>query len=557
MTKGVGCVYQALYRKYRPQTFSDVVGQKGVTDTLRAQLETGKLSHAYLFTGTRGTGKTSCAKILAKAVNCLDPQDGNPCNCCAACRAIDDGSCMDVLEIDAASNNGVDSVRILRDDAIYTPSEVKKRVYIIDEVHMLSIAAFNALLKIIEEPPEHLLFILATTELNKVPATILSRCQRFSFRRLRPEDIAGRLNFIAYQEGIQIEPAALRLLSRLADGAMRDGVSLLDQCASACTGELTEELVCRTLGLAGAKRTAELLMAAAKQDTAAALSIFETLYAEGKDLGALFDELSALCRDLLVLKAAPKSGISMLSGIADEAQAVELEKCLTPAELLRDLSLVQAAKGAVGKNADARVAAELCLMQLCEPALKLDLSSLGARVSKLESRLASGDFAPARAAAKAEPQPEAEDDDDRPPFPDDADDPLAGLAPPPSQPQSPADSAPQTGAQAELDRRWPELAASMREDLGVRERGFFAPGGPVRAVLKGDTLILTAQTQFVLDIIKNPRVQQLAAQKASAFFGRPMQAQFALAGQADASGKDPMDALIARGKEHSDIMTIR
>ena len=557
MTKGVGCVYQALYRKYRPQTFSDVVGQKGVTDTLRAQLETGKLSHAYLFTGTRGTGKTSCAKILAKAVNCLDPQDGNPCNCCAACRAIDDGSCMDVLEIDAASNNGVDSVRILRDDAIYTPSEVKKRVYIIDEVHMLSIAAFNALLKIIEEPPEHLLFILATTELNKVPATILSRCQRFSFRRLRPEDIAGRLNFIAYQEGIQIEPAALRLLSRLADGALRDGVSLLDQCASACTGELTEELVCRTLGLAGAKRTAELLMAAAKQDTAAALSIFETLYAEGKDLGALFDELSALCRDLLVLKAAPKSGISMLSGIADEAQAVELEKCLTPAELLRDLSLVQAAKGAVGKNADARVAAELCLMQLCEPALKLDLSSLGARVSKLESRLASGDFAPARAAAKAEPQPEADDDDDRPPFPDDADDPLAGLAPPPSQPQSPADSAPQTGAQAELDRRWPELAASMREDLGVRERGFFAPGGPVRAVLKGDTLILPAQTQFVLDIIKNPRVQQLAAQKASAFFGRPMQAQFALAGQADASGKDPMDALIARGKEHSDIMTIR
>ena len=556
MTKGVGCVYQALYRKYRPQTFSDVVGQKGVTDTLRAQLETGKLSHAYLFTGTRGTGKTSCAKILAKAVNCLDPQDGNPCNCCAACRAIDDGSCMDVLEIDAASNNGVDSVRILRDDAIYTPSEVKKRVYIIDEVHMLSIAAFNALLKIIEEPPEHLLFILATTELNKVPATILSRCQRFSFRRLRPEDIAGRLNFIAYQEGIQIEPAALRLLSRLADGALRDGVSLLDQCASACTGELTEELVCRTLGLAGAKRTAELLMAAAKQDTAAALSIFETLYAEGKDLGALFDELSALCRDLLVLKAAPKSGISMLSGIADEAQAVELEKCFTPAELLRDLSLVQAAKGAVGKNADARVAAELCLMQLCEPALKLDLSSLGARVSKLESRLASGDFAPARAAAKAEPQPESEDDD-RPPFPDDADDPLAGLAPPPSQPQSPADSAPQTGAQAELDRRWPELAASLREDLGVRERGFFAPGGPVRAVLKGDTLILTAQTQFVLDIIKNPRVQQLAAQKASAFFGRPMQAQFALAGQADASGKDPMDALIARGKEHSDIMTIK
>ena len=552
-------MYQALYRKYRPQTFSDVVGQKGVTDTLRAQIETGKLSHAYLFTGTRGTGKTSCAKILAKAVNCLDPQDGNPCNCCAACRAIDDGSCMDVLEIDAASNNGVDSVRVLRDDAIYTPSEVRRRVYIIDEVHMLSIAAFNALLKIIEEPPEHLIFILATTELNKVPATILSRCQRFSFRRLRPEDIAGRLNFIAYQEGIQIAPAALRLLSRLADGAMRDGVSLLDQCASACQGELTEELVCQTLGLAGVKRTGELLMAAGKQDTAQTLSIFEALYAEGKDLGALFDELSALCRDLLVLKAAPKSGVSMLSGIADESQAAELEKLFAPAELLRDLTLVQAAKGAVGKNADARVAAELCLMQLCEPSLKLDAQSLGARVSKLEERLATGNFTPAKQTAKAENAQDDNEDDDRPPFPDDADDPLAGLAPPMDarEAERPQEKPASNGAQEELDRRWPELAASLREGLGVRERGFFAPGGPVRPRLKGDTLILTAPSQFVLDIIKSPNVQKIAAEKVSAFFGRPMQVQFALAGQLDASGKDPMDALLALGEEHSDIMTIK
>ena len=552
-------MYQALYRKYRPQTFSDVVGQKGVTDTLRAQIETGKLSHAYLFTGTRGTGKTSCAKILAKAVNCLDPQDGNPCNCCAACRAIDDGSCMDVLEIDAASNNGVDSVRVLRDDAIYTPSEVRRRVYIIDEVHMLSIAAFNALLKIIEEPPEHLIFILATTELNKVPATILSRCQRFSFRRLRPEDIAERLNFIAYQEGIQIAPAALRLLARLADGAMRDGVSLLDQCASACQGELTEELVCQTLGLAGVKRTGELLMAAGKQDTAQALSIFEALYAEGKDLGALFDELSALCRDLLVLKAAPKSGVSMLSGIADESQAAELEKLFTPAELLRDLTLVQAAKGAVGKNADARVAAELCLMQLCEPSLKLDAQSLGARVSKLEERLATGNFTPAKQTAKAENAQDDNEDDDRPPFPDDADDPRAGIAPPMDarEAEKPQEKKATDGAQEELDRRWPELAASLREGLGVRERGFFAPGGPVRPRVKGDTLILTAPSQFVLDIIKSPNVQKIAAEKVSAFFGRSMQVQFALAGQLDASGKDPMDALLALGEEHSDIMTIK
>ena len=547
----------ALYRKYRPATFDGVIGQDHIVRTLVKQIRQDRIGHAYLFTGSRGTGKTTCAKIFARAINCAAPVNGSPCGKCDVCRALADPSNLDIMEIDAASNNGVDSVRILRDDAIYTPSEVRRRVYIIDEVHMLSIAAFNALLKIIEEPPEHLIFILATTELNKVPATILSRCQRFSFRRLRPEDIAGRLNFIAYQEGIQIAPAALRLLSRLADGAMRDGVSLLDQCASACQGELTEELVCQTLGLAGVKRTGELLMAAGKQDTAQALSIFEALYAEGKDLGALFDELSALCRDLLVLKAAPKSGVSMLSGIADESQAAELEKLFTPAELLRDLTLVQAAKGAVGKNADARVAAELCLMQLCEPSLKLDAQSLGARVSKLEERLATGNFTPAKQQAKAE-SAENEEDDDRPPFPDDADDPLAGLAPPMDARE--IERAPEKasdGAQEELDRRWPELTASLREGLGVRERGFFAPGGPVRPRLKGDTLILTAPSQFVLDIIKSPNVQKIAAEKVSAFFGRPMQVQFALAGQLDASGRDPMDALLALGEEHSDIMTIK
>ena len=251
--------YQALYRKYRPQTFDDVSGQLAVTQTLKTQIVSGKLSHAYLFTGSRGTGKTSCAKILAKAVNCLNPQDGNPCNCCTACKAIDSGACMDVLEIDAASNNGVDNVRDLRDDAIYTPSQVKMRVYIIDEVHMLSISAFNALLKIIEEPPEHLLFILATTELHKVPATILSRCQRFSFRRISHEDIAARLQFVAYQENIDLDDSAARVLARMADGGMRDGLSLLDQCASATTGELTAQRVYACLGIAGEQKCGELM----------------------------------------------------------------------------------------------------------------------------------------------------------------------------------------------------------------------------------------------------------------------------------------------------------
>ena len=282
-------VYQALYRKYRPQTFDDVVGQGSVTQILRTQVVTGKLSHAYLFTGSRGTGKTTCSKILAKAVNCEHPVDGNPCNCCAACRSIDSGACMDVLEIDAASNNGVDNVRSLREDAIYAPAEVKKRVYIIDEVHMLSMSAFNALLKIIEEPPAHLMFILATTELHKVPATILSRCQRFAFRRIDPADVAARIHYVAYEEGIDVSPEAANLLGRLADGALRDGLSLLDQCAAAASGRITPETVYATLGIAGARTAGELLAAVADQDANRALTLFTKQYAEGKDLGALTD----------------------------------------------------------------------------------------------------------------------------------------------------------------------------------------------------------------------------------------------------------------------------
>ena len=295
-------MYQALYRKYRPQTFDDVVGQQAVTQTLKNQLINHRMSHAYLFTGSRGTGKTSSAKILAKAVNCENPQDGNPCNCCAACRAIDAGSCMDVLEIDAASNNGVDNVRDLRDDAVYTPSQVKMRVYIIDEVHMLSLSAFNALLKIIEEPPEHLLFILATTELHKVPATILSRCQRFSFRRISQDDIAARLQYVAFQEDISLEPSAARVLARLADGGLRDALSLLDQCASATSGELTAERVYACLGIAGIQECGKLMACIADHDTAGALSLLNRFYAEGKDLGALLDEMACLTRDYMILE---------------------------------------------------------------------------------------------------------------------------------------------------------------------------------------------------------------------------------------------------------------
>ena len=488
-------MYQALYRKYRPQTFSDVVGQKSVTDTLRSQLETGKLSHAYLFTGTRGTGKTSCAKILAKAVNCENPNHGDPCGLCPSCRAIDEGSCMDVLEIDAASNNGVDSVRVLRDDAIYTPGTVKMRVYIIDEVHMLSTAAFNALLKIIEEPPAHLLFILATTELQKVPATILSRCQRFAFKRLRPDEIASRLNFIAYQEHIEIEPEAINLLARLADGGMRDGVSLLDQCASAVNGPVTLEGVYASLGLAGEKRTAELMQAIAEQDTAKALTIFSALYSAGKDVGALLGEMCALCRDLLVLRTAPKSGLSMLSGIATEQQALALQTVFSPGELMRVLTETQKTRASFGKNTDVRVAAELLLMQLCEPSLRLDAQALDARISRVE--------------------------------------------------ETPAGF-------------WPALSEKLRAALPAKLSGFFAVNGPIHPVLQGDALIMAADSDFVLDLVKKtPDTEALIREKAAAILGKPVSVRFARKNQLSRLGDDPMDALVRFGQQHSDIFTIK
>lgn len=541
-------MYQALYRKYRPQTFSDVVGQKSVTDTLRAQLETGRLSHAYLFTGTRGTGKTSCAKILAKAVNCENPNHGDPCGVCPSCRAIDEGSCMDVLEIDAASNNGVDSVRVLRDDAIYTPGTVKMRVYIIDEVHMLSTAAFNALLKIIEEPPAHLLFILATTELQKVPATILSRCQRFAFKRLRAEEIASRLNFIAYQEHIEIEPDAVNLLARLADGGMRDGVSLLDQCASAAVGAVTLESVYASLGLAGERRTAEIMQAIAQQDTAKALTVFSSLYAAGKDVGALLGEMCALCRDLLVLHTAPKSGLAMLSGIATEQQALALQDMFSPGELMRVLTETQKTRASFGKNTDVRVAAELLLMQLCEPALRLDAQALNARISRVEEQLASGVL------VKAAPQTSGDEyDDDRPPFPDDADDPARGQLPemPPAQPAP----APQAETPAGF---WPALSEKLRAELSAKDRGFFAANGPLHPVLQGEsTLIMAADNEFVLGMVKKPAIEQLIREKASALLGRPVAVRFALKNQVSNLGKDPMDALVQFGEQHSDIFTIK
>jgi len=539
--------YQALYRKYRPQTFDDVVGQFAVTQTLKTQLQSGRLSHAYLFTGSRGTGKTSSAKILAKAVNCLNPQDGNPCNCCEACRTIDSGACMDVLEIDAASNNGVDNVRDLRDDAIYTPSQVKMRVYIIDEVHMLSISAFNALLKIIEEPPEHLLFILATTELHKVPATILSRCQRFSFRRISQEDIASRLQYVAYQENIDLDDSAARVLARLADGGMRDGLSLLDQCASATTGELTAQRVYQCLGIAGIQDCGQLMTHIANHDTKNALAMMNRIYAEGKDMGALLDELACLTRDLMILKTAPNEGITMLSGVASDEEVKKLTGRFSGGELVRMMNLLAETKAAFTRSASRRMEAELCVVNLCQPELSLDADALNSRLTRLEERLATGDFAAPVQKVKANPVLEAEDDD-RPPMPDDADAPPDPMEP--AAPQRPADEAP-AGF-------WMDIAAAIRTELKPPFSGFFAPtpNAPVKGVVRGNELVLECSNSFTMEMIAKPEILELAARKASAKLGRSVRA-VAVDASAKPKQTSQMEQLLNFGRAHGNIVKIK
>ena len=544
-------MYQALYRKYRPQTFDDVVGQGAVTQTLKTQLLSGHMSHAYLFTGSRGTGKTSCAKILSKAVNCLNPHNGNPCNVCEACRAIDAGTCMDVLEIDAASNNGVDNVRDLRDDAVYAPSQVKKRVYIIDEVHMLSISAFNALLKIIEEPPEHLLFILATTELHKVPATILSRCQRFSFRRITPEDIAARLQYVSYQEGIELDDGAARVLARLADGGMRDGLSLLDQCASATVGELNAQRVYECLGIAGEQTCGQMLAFAADKNTRGALELFNRLYADGKDVSALIDELASLCRDLMILKTAPEAGISMLSGVASDADAKSLVKRFSAGELVRMISLLQATAAGFTRSSSRRLDAELCIMNLCDPALQMDVQAMNARISKLEEQLRSGNFAmPVQPAPQAVPV-DAVDEDGPPPIGDD------DAPPDPDAPE--VQSVPKQQSQKDDTPIgfWVDLANAMRPELPPPLRGFLdLTGQKTNAKVRENRVGLICADDFYMSMLDKPEIRELAARKASIILGRPVTVKV-VNRQAERSKSKQMEQLMAFGREHSDIIKIK
>lgn len=382
-------MYQVLYRKYRPKVFSDVYGQDHVTSTLKNEIKNGRVSHAYLFTGSRGTGKTTCAKILAKAVNCEHNIDGEPCNECEVCKGLDNGSIYDVVEIDAASNNGVDNIRELRDETNYAPSRGKYRVYIIDEVHMLSTGAFNALLKTLEEPPAHVIFILATTEVHKLPATILSRCQRFDFKRIQPETMAVRLKEVAGLEGLSLDDDAAVLIARIADGALRDGLSILDQCAGR-SKEINSDLVSEVAGLAGREAMYKLSDCIANSDSNTAMSIISDLYQNSFDMERLCVEMINHFRNFLVAKTVRKSRELIICTDDEYNTILEASKGFTVESIVFALDLFQNTLVTIKGGASARIEVEMAFIKLCEPKMDESIASLLDRVSKLENAIKSG-----------------------------------------------------------------------------------------------------------------------------------------------------------------------
>ncbi len=382
-------MYQALYRKYRPKTFDDVVGQEHITDILKAQVASGRLSHAYLFVGTKGTGKTTCARILAKAVNCKNPQNGNPCNNCEFCKGIDDGSILDVIEIDAASNNKVEDARALRTEALYTPANTKKRVYIIDEVHSITPQAFGALLKIMEEPPEHLIFILATTELHRVPSTILSRCQRHSFHRIAADLISKSLNGIADREGIKLSQDAAGLIARLSDGSMRDALSMLDQCSGST--EIDKDYLLETLGILGNKESVSLLKAICEKDLNKSLTLYRSFLESGKTPQNILSELSSVLRDIFIMKVSNKKSFDLISGKYSEEELAYFLPYFSESRLVYFLNKIQEGIYNMKLLPSPLLSAEILIIYLLSSetaqADTSDTSNLITRINTLEQRL--------------------------------------------------------------------------------------------------------------------------------------------------------------------------
>ena len=552
-------MYQALYRKWRPKTFSQVVGQDHITGTLQRQVAEGRTAHAYLFTGTRGTGKTTCARILAKAVNCLHPEDGAPCNRCEACRGIDSGSLLDVTELDAASNSRVDDIRELLSESVYTPTVLKKRVYIIDEVHMLSTQAFNALLKTIEEPPEHLMFILATTELHKVPATILSRCQRFNFKRILPRDMEKHLLRIAGAENIPLAPDGAEILARMANGALRDALSLLDQCRVA-QGRLDSRAVLDILGLAGSVQTVELMDCILRRDAAGALTRLDELYRGGKDVAAMLGELGDLARDMTILKAAPDGAAALLTGIYETKTLKSLSGSQPMRRFLYLTETIQACCAGLGDSFQPRTDAELCLLRLCDEGLSGDLTALSQRIDRLEDQISNGisiKTVPQNSGMSPKPAPVSRDStgtsrdepaEDRPPMPEEPPLPqepgnrerifdIPDEEPPEKRPANrtaPEPAAARAAAVVGDTGKWDAMKEHCKGRLAVNHRVFL---NMVQGAVDGDCLTLYCQNEFVRDSLNNNSVLHVLQEVASAAEGQTVRVVLTVDGAPAPAGK--------------------
>lgn len=552
-------MYRVLYRKWRPQTFEEVYGQPHITATLKNELVSGRVAHAYLFTGSRGTGKTTCAKILSKAVNCLSPHDGDPCNECEICRGIDNSSVLDVIEIDAASNNGVDNIRDLRDEANFTPVKAKYRVYIIDEVHMLSTGAFNALLKILEEPPEHVIFILATTEVHKLPATILSRCQRFDFKRITPEDICARLQYVAEHENITLDEDAAALIAKVADGALRDALSLLDRCC-AVDEHITSEVVTRSAGLAGRDYLMRLSECIIKKDCASALGIINELHMNSCDMERLCSEFMFHLRDLMIVKTV-KNADSILIATDDELKSLKaLAEKLPLEELLYDLNIIEDTFSQIKRASNKRIPLEMAFVKLCSESLDSENDALLRRISALEAKLTSGNFTAASSAVPVENKPKAPEQiktavsEPRPqikaeevkkaPEPQKAD--IKEKAPEPKteapiEHHAPAPSPEGTNGETVQFSRWAEVMDELQK-----------VDAPLHGILNGASGY--ERDNFILIKSENPALSSFIKQDTHAVL--LMKAIFAVTGKRykiglykapeQHSGKDPLEGLIKK-----------
>lgn len=539
-------MYQVLYRKWRPRTFSDVYGQEPITTALRNELRTGRLAHAYLFTGSRGTGKTSCAKILSKAVNCLHPVDGNPCNECDICRGIDEGSILDVVEIDAASNNGVDNIRDLREEVNFTPAVAKYRVYIIDEVHMLSIGAFNALLKTLEEPPEHVVFILATTEVHKLPATILSRCQRFDFGRIPPEDIAARIRYVAEQEEFTITDEAALLLARLADGAMRDALSLLDQCVSR-SRDITVETVAEATGMAGRDYLYELAAAIRAHTGGEALAVVDRLYAASCDMERLCAELIDFFRNLMILKSVSRPEELIVASAAELAHMTEEAAQFDLPVILHCMEALQNALERLRGGASRRVEMEMALLRLCSPELDTGADALLRRIKALEDAVRGGlpiASEPATHPAaqpvsppKAAPLPAA------PPV-----SPIPSTLPVPTAPPAAVPAVvPEPEQEEQPFERWNEVLANLSASC----MPLFAVLSGSSAMLRGEFVLIQTDNEMFRQLVMQDNNKALLTAAVRAVLGRTCRIGIKkpAAPVETASPADPLTAFLQQSRE--------